>query len=75
MEKYKEGRQKLHCVFIDLEKAYDRVSSAEVWNCMRLKKFSEKYIRVVQDMYKNNSTQVRTSAGVSENFEVSVGIH
>ena len=24
MEKYREGRQKLHCVFIDLEKAYDK---------------------------------------------------
>ena len=75
MEKYREGRQKLHCVFIDLEKAYDRVPRAEVWNCMRLKKVSEKYIRVVQDMYKNSSTQVRTSAGVSESFEVSVGVH
>ena len=75
MEKYTEGRQKLHCVFIDLAKAYDRVPRAEVWSCMRLKKVSEKYIRVVQDMYKNSSTQVRTSADVSESFEVSVGVH
>ena len=25
MEKYREGQRKLHCVFVDLEKAYDRV--------------------------------------------------
>ena len=26
-ERYREGQQELHCVFIDLEKTYDRVSS------------------------------------------------
>ena len=25
MEKYKEGQNELHCVFVDLEKAYDKV--------------------------------------------------
>ena len=25
MEKYREGQRELHCVFVDLEKAYDRV--------------------------------------------------
>ena len=27
-EKYREGQSELHCVFVDLEKAYDRVRSA-----------------------------------------------
>ena len=25
MEKYREGQKELHCVFVDLEKAYNRV--------------------------------------------------
>ena len=51
MEKYREGQESLHRVFIDIEKADDRVPSEEVWNCLRLKEVNEKYIRMIQDMY------------------------
>ena len=37
------GKQKgLHIVFIDLEKAYDRMPRQEVWRCMREKGVPEK---------------------------------
>ena len=61
-------------VFIDLEKAYDRVPRKEVWNCMRMKGVPEKFIRIVQDMYQRSYTQVRTAMRTTERFEVTVGV-
>lgn len=75
MEKYREGQKELHCVFVDLEKAYDRVPREEVWYCMRKSGVAEKYVRVVQDMYEGSVTAVRCAVGVTEGFKVEVGLH
>ena len=47
MEKYREGQKELHCVFVDLEKAYDKVEREDVWYCMRKCGLAEKYVRIV----------------------------
>ena len=75
MEKYREKEKELHLVFIDLEKAYDRVPRQEVWRCLREKNVSEKYIRVIKDMYRGATTQVRSVVGTTEKFDVQVGLH
>ena len=75
MEKYREGQKELHCVFVDLEKAYDKVPREEVWYCMRKSGLAEKYVRIVQDMYDDSTTAVRCAVGVTEGFEVKVGLH
>ena len=75
MEKYREGQRELHCVFVKLEKAYDRVPREELWYYMRKSGIVEKYVRLVQDMYEESETVVRGAAGTTESFKVKVGLH
>ncbi|KAK3518528.1 hypothetical protein QTP70_001495 [Hemibagrus guttatus] len=75
MEKYRDGQRELHCVFVDLEKAYDRVPRDELWYCMRKSGVAEKFVRVVQDMYDRSRTVVRCAVGQTEEFNVEVGLH
>ncbi|MCJ8741831.1 hypothetical protein PDJAM_G00075300 [Pangasius djambal] len=75
MEKYRDGQRELPCVFVDLEKAYDRVPREELWYCMRKSGVAEKYVRVVQDMYERSRTVVRCAVGQTEEFNVEVGLH
>ncbi|KAK3531580.1 hypothetical protein QTP70_024965 [Hemibagrus guttatus] len=75
MEKYRDAQRELHCVFVDLEKVYDRVPREELWYCMRKSGVAEKYVRVVQDMYERSRTVVRCAVGQTEEFKVEVGLH
>ena len=75
MEKYREGQRELHCVFVDLEKAYDRVPREELWYCMRKSGIMEKYVQLVQDMYEGRETVVRCGVGTTKNFKVKIGRH
>ena len=75
MQKYRESQRELHCVFVDLEKAYDRVLREALWYCMRKSGMAEKYVRLVQDMYKGRKTVVKCAVETTKNFKVTVGLH
>ena len=62
-------------MFVDLEKAYDRVPREELWYCMRKWGVAEKYVRVVQDMYEDSVTAVRCAVGMTDRFKVEVELH
>ena len=66
MEKYREGQSELHCVFVDLEKAYNRVPREELWYCTRKSRIVEKYVQLVQDMYEGSETVVRCAIGTTK---------
>ena len=75
MEKYREGHKDLHRIFVDLEKAYDRVPREELWYCMRQSGIQEKYVKIVKDMYRDSQTAVKSAVGTSMWFNVEVGLH
>ena len=50
MKKWSEGQKAVHCVFIDVERAYDRIPREEMWKCLRLAETTECYVRVIKDV-------------------------
>ena len=75
VEKFREKQKTLHMVFIDLEKAYDRVPRQEVWRCLREKGVTEKYVKMIEETYRNVTTSVRSTVGMTNSFQVKVGLH
>ena len=76
LEKWTEGQKAVHCAFIDLEKAHDRVPREKEWECLWLAETSECYIKIIKDIiYDGATTTVRSAAGLTEEIKVGVGLH
>ena len=60
---------------MDLEKAFDRVTREVVRWALRKLGVDEWLIRIVMALYTEACIVVRTYAGLSETYEVKVGLH
>jgi hypothetical protein len=72
MERYRERKKDLHMVFIDLEKAYEKVPKNVVWWALQKHKVSTKYITLIKDVYDDVVTSVRTSDRDTYNFPINI---
>ena len=50
-EKHREFGKELHMVFVDLEKAYDRVPRELIWYSLRRKCVPEAYMNIIRDRH------------------------
>jgi len=67
--------KKLYFVFVDLEKAFDRVLREVISWAMRKLGVEQWLVSAVMSMYTGAKTVVRTVYGNSKGFEVKVGMH
>ncbi|KAL6546860.1 hypothetical protein OROMI_022581 [Orobanche minor] len=73
MEKFRERRKDM--VFIDLEKAYDKIPRDVIWRSQEERSVSSPYVTAIKDMYSQVRTCVRTPVGDTQFFPVEVGLH
>jgi len=74
-EKYSQKNKKLNHVFVDLEKAYDQEPSKVIEEVLRRNGIPERIVETVMTLYVNSRTRVKAMAGVSEEFNILVGVH
>jgi hypothetical protein len=75
MEQFREQKKDLHIVFINLEKAYEKIPRNVMWWVLDKHKVLTKYVTLIKDMYNNAITSVRTNDGNTYYFPIKIGLH
>ena len=73
-EKMLERGKKLYAAFLDLDKAYDRVWRAGLWEALKEFGVEGRLLTVVQGMYKDSEAAVKVGGVLTDWFEVQRGV-
>lgn len=76
MEKNWEWGKEIYVAFIDLEKAFDAVPRAMLWEALEDEYYGigQKLVRVIKSLYIKCQSKVRSTGGESDWFEVRSGV-
>ena len=74
-EKYLEKRTMLYHVFVDLEKAFDKVPRRAISWALRRQLVPENLVQLVMLLYDNTRSRVRVAGEESGEFPIEVGVH
>ncbi|XP_019250953.1 PREDICTED: uncharacterized protein LOC109229858 [Nicotiana attenuata] len=74
VEQYRERKKDLHMVFIDPEKAYEKVPREVLLRCMEASSVAVAYITMIKDMYEGAKARVRTAKGDSDYFPMEMDL-
>ena len=69
------SKRDLYMVFINFEKAYNRIPKDVLWWALNNKGFPFKYVSIIRDMYEGVVTTVRTCGGLTDEFPITIGVH
>ena len=73
-EKYLQHHQGLYHVFIDFEKAFDRVWHAALWTTMKKYYISTNLIRVLKNLYDKVTSAVLFNGSIGDGLRTTVGV-
>ncbi len=73
-EKYYEFDRDLHIIFVDFKQAYDSIDREALWKILTELGIPMKYVRLIQECYKDTNCQVRFGGQLSESFNVENGL-
>ena len=62
-------------IFIDMEKAYDKVPRDMFWWALNKSVVSLKCVSIIKDMYDGVATKVRTYGGLTNKFPITIRMH
>ena len=73
-EKYLQHQHYLYHVFIDFNKALDRVRHAALWAIMRKYNISASLVRTIEQLYDETTSAVQMSGSIGEWFRTTVDV-
>ena len=74
-EKYCLKKKELYHIFVDLEKAFDKVPRAAIEWALRRQLVPERLVRLVMGLYDNSTSRAKFAGELSETFPIEVGVH